>query len=67
MTFPGIDGDIKLLADIAAVDSKRNTQGEDRALDLIAAFEHMRRNAKFKTGEKVFDDKPEDGEENDEQ
>jgi hypothetical protein len=67
MTFPAVDGDIKLLADIAAIDSKRNTQGEDRALDLIAAFEHMRRNMKFKTGEKVFDEESEDGEENDEQ
>ena len=54
MTFPGIDGDIKLLADIAAVDAKRNTQGEERALDLIATFEHMRRNMRYKTGEKVF-------------
>jgi hypothetical protein len=56
MTFPGFDGDIKLLADIAAIDAKRNTRGEDRAMDLIATFEHMRRNMKFKTGEKVFDD-----------
>jgi hypothetical protein len=66
MTFPGIDGDIKLLADIAAIDAKRNTQGEDRALDLVATFEHMRRNMKFKTGEKVFDDDIEDDGQNDE-
>lgn len=56
MTFPGIDGDIKILADIAAIDGKRNMQGEDRALDLIAAYEHMRRNMRYKTGEKVFDE-----------
>ena len=54
MTFPGIDGDIRLLADIAAVDAKRNTQGEERVLDLIATFEHMRRNMRYTTGEKVF-------------
>ncbi len=53
MTFPGIDGDIRLLADIAAVDAKRNTQGEERVLDLIATFEHRRRNMRDKTGEKV--------------
>lgn len=57
MTFPGFDGDIKLLADIAAIDAKRNTQGEERALDLIASYEHIRRKMAFKTGEKVF---PED-------
>jgi hypothetical protein len=57
MTFPGFDGDIKLLADIAAIDAKRNTQGEERALDLIASYEHIRRKMRFKTGEKVF---PED-------
>lgn len=56
MTFPGFDGDIKLLADIAAIDSKRNTQGEERALDLIASYEHIRRNMRYKTGEKVFED-----------
>lgn len=54
MTFPGFNGDIRLLADIAAIDEKRNTQGEERALDLIAAYEHMRRNMRYKTGEKVF-------------
>ena len=54
MTFPGFDGDIRLLADIAAIDAKRNTQGEERALDLIASYEHIRRNMRYKTGEKVF-------------
>jgi len=54
MTFPGFNGDIRLLADIAAIDAKRNTQGEERALDLIASYEHIRRNMRYKTGEKVF-------------
>jgi hypothetical protein len=66
MTFPGFDGDIRLLADIAAVDQKRNIQGEERALDLVAAYEHMRRNMRYKTGEKVFpeleDEAQDDGE-----
>lgn len=60
MTFPGIDADIKLLADIAAVDSNRNTQGEERALDLIASYEHIRRNMRFKTGENVFSEEEEE-------
>ena len=46
MTFPGIDADIKLLADLNALDSKRNHDGEERGLDLIAALEHSYRNAK---------------------
>ncbi len=46
MTFPGIDADIKLLADLNAIDSKRNHDGEERGLDLIAALEHSYRNAK---------------------
>lgn len=57
MTFPGMEGDIRLLANMAATDTDRNKRGEDRALDLIAAYEHMRRNMKHKTGENVF---PED-------
>lgn len=56
MTFPGINGDIRLLADIAAIDGKRNKDNEERALDLIAAYEHMRRNLRYKTGEPVFSD-----------
>jgi hypothetical protein len=46
MTFPGIDADIKLLADLNAIDSKRNHDGEERGLDLIAVLEHSYRNAK---------------------
>ena len=65
MTFPGFDGDIRLLADIAAVDAKRNTQGEERALDLIATYEHIRRNMRYKTGEKVFPESEGDEVEND--
>lgn len=54
MTFPGFDGDIKILADIAAIDSKRITQDEERALDLYATVKHLRKNMRFKTGELVF-------------
>ena len=54
MTFPGFDGDIKILADIAAIDSKRITQDEERALDLYATVKHLRKNMRFKTGEPVF-------------
>lgn len=65
MTFPGINGDIKLLADIAKIDGKRNQAGEDRALDLIATVEHLRKNRRFKTGELVHD--PEEVDQEDEQ
>lgn len=65
MTFPGINGDIKLLADIAKIDGKRNQAGEDRALDLIATVEHLRKNGRFKTGELIND--PEEVDKEDEQ
>lgn len=64
MTFPGMNGDIKLLADIAQIDAKRNNAGEERALDLIATIEHLKKNGRFKTGELVndpdTDEEPED-------
>jgi hypothetical protein len=63
MTFPGFDGDIKILADIAAIDSKRLTQDQERALDLVATLKHLRKNMRFKTGELAFSEEKDDQEE----
>ena len=63
MTFPGFDGDIKILADIAAIDLKRITQDEERALDLYATVKHLRKNMRFKTGELAFPEEKDDQEE----